>query len=501
MDVDDPLPPLPLKVEEPPPVTTADVGHERGVQTLPVHRPAEAKTVAIVDLDTAEVFSLDWVDSPVEGEEQRLLATGGHIWRAFRMPLSVNESPNVLKELGSSDFGRMVVSSSAVDSTGKKLALAVGQPCDYTKLIVMASSADQRDERLVLAKISGAVLLLRWSKSSELLFYTVKDVDEPPELPRARGFSVFNVTTRSVACMTEDDMPIEDAAWVNDTRVIACGDKSLNLFNVETTQMQDITRLASITTDRAWAIIRYDAVTKQACCVAPNDNTIALLVLGDDEYEGPQSSPLGKGSDLSSSRRGYSQVAEGTETGFRIRVEASQQGDGITAMEWQPLTAETAQSQRNETTMDVDDAIPTSPMQRSSDPSTTRILATSARNGTVTLWNAAMAASAEAIQPLRTLLMPDSIPALALAFSPNGRYVAASGTDTVCIWIVEEAPGTSGTAATLESRDKPFAVWTAAEGSDVHAESDADCEAWPYQCLSWNSAGTRLACSTHKTVR
>lgn len=438
MEVDDKDSPGQLKVEEPAIITTASVGAEKGMQSKSIYEPAVSRTIAMIELPEADVLNLAWVNPAFEGDDQQLLATGGHIWRTYRMSPTTSTATGA-EDLQYLDHGRHIVSSSAMDSSGKRLALALDRG-DTSKILLMTTSEEKKQDRQVIAKLPGSVLLVRWSVSSELVLCTTQSNAQDSQQENMSSFSVFNVASMSTLEVSAHEEPLEDIAWVDDSRFLACGDGLLRAFGVSS---DGVVVQRSIPTTAMWSIIKYDALTNRACCVSPDDGNLALLTIADDDF------------------------------GFHSKV--SQQQGQVTGLEWQPINGEVTQIVL--------------------DQSRRRLLATSSTCGKVVIWNAYMN-----LECIRTLTMQDGLPAMALAFSPDGKYIASSGGDTVCIWTVDEEIEDSDI---LERNNKPLAVWkaTACGNNDSQQLIGWPLEEGPFQVLCWDPSSTKLAYSTGSKVR
>ena len=129
-----------------------------------------------------------------------------------------------------------------------------------------------------------------------------------------------------------------------------------------------------------------------------------------------------------------------------------------------------------------------------------RILATSSLDCTVRLWNAQ-----KPTKP-RTFHMSPKAPVLALAFSPDGSYVAAASSNHVQVWLatVDEQPVARWDAAIEKDLDISNGVNGHAEmnGNGVDGDSgygdDAD---EPLSLLSWTADSSKLFFSAGNKVK
>jgi len=152
---------------------------------------------------------------------------------------------------------------------------------------------------------------------------------------------------------------------------------------------------------------------------------------------------------------------------FSMESKESQDGS-VTACEWQPLA-------------DDDDL------------SKLRILATTCHTGIINIWN-----GRSKLELLHKLDM-STVPAMVLAFSPDGQLIAGAGDDKICIWKTDMA------------ERKPIIVWQAkeqhireeqvAQTDQMDVDRAEDEERWRIGSLSWNKIGSQLAYSNADKLR
>jgi len=152
---------------------------------------------------------------------------------------------------------------------------------------------------------------------------------------------------------------------------------------------------------------------------------------------------------------------------FSMGSKAAQEGS-VTACEWQPLQSDHV----------------------SSEP---RRLATSSHTGTITIWN-----GRSKLEILHKVDM-SSVPAMVLAFSPDGRLLAGAGDEKIYIWKTDM------------TEDKPIIEWHGTrrgpreEQVEQTDQMDVDQvegeERWRIGSLSWNAIGSQLAYSSADKLR
>lgn len=152
---------------------------------------------------------------------------------------------------------------------------------------------------------------------------------------------------------------------------------------------------------------------------------------------------------------------------FTMETKESQDGS-VTACEWQPLPGDNVLSKP-------------------------RILATTCHTGIINIWN-----GRSKLELLYKLDM-NTVPAMVLAFSPDGQLLAGAGDDKICIWKTDMA------------ERKPIIVWHAteqqlreeqvAQADQMDVDRAEDEERWRIGSLSWNKTGSQLAYSNADKLR
>lgn len=508
MDVDgvDVHVPPKLEIEEPPPLlTTAEIGEEKGVQSRKIYEPLAAVTVAMIDVPNADVMNLCW---PVFDGKEGLLATGGRISRWYDSLSKTNQGSDQMQDTGRKwTYDGSSVTCSIIDPSGSRVAYASDDGTRYSVTIREPSAHDAALWTDVSHTGIGTVSVTRWNKTAGRLMYATFSLDKSPELAIFSRGAVPVMTTSMLTSRIALNVPVEDAAWSDDKTLLICGDGLLALLRIEPWSFGVGSVLE---TDALWSLIKYDEDTGRACCIAPDDSNIALINIVQNQISF------------------HSKTSHGAQ---------------ITAMEWQPqpqpesvvqvpepLTQWPVLPAPEPTNTDGEATADSNPDQPPEDHSTPmpigpRILATAAIDGSIKIWNAR-----NDLICLRTLTMDTDAPAMTLAFSPDGIYIAAAGDGRVCIWLVDEGPEPLDV---LDRKDRPAVTWCRDLSSNLdpsangeaqqheHAngqqleqeqeqeqeqmqdnpagaaqqEQEPEIEHPPFHVLAWNRAGDALAYS------
>lgn len=445
-----------LEIEEPSPLlTTAEIGQEKGVQSRKIFEPLVAVTVAMLELPNADVMNLCW---PVFDGKEGLLATGGGICRWYDSLSKADQGSNqthVNDRTWTHDGSS--VTCSTIDSSGELVAYASDDATRYTLTIRMPSIQVVASWTDVSHTGFGTVSVTRWNKSSQRLMYATFSLGQAPDPGIVSRLAVLETMTNISSSPIVLEVPVEDAAWTDDQTLLICGDGLLALLQIEGT---NIVAKDTIETDALWSLMRYDEETGRACCISPEDSNIALLNITDNEISF------------------HSKTSHGAQ---------------ITAMEWQPQPESLVPEPMIADTHAMDES-----HQR---PNRPRIVATAAIDGSIKIWDAR-----NDLICLRTLIMETGAPAMTLAFSPTGTYIAAAGNGCVFIWLVDEGPEP---ADVLDRKDKPVVTWRnetstngeSSEQSGMNTEEDLASGHPPFHVLAWNRAGDTLAYSEGDKVR
>ncbi|KAF2839652.1 WD40 repeat-like protein [Patellaria atrata CBS 101060] len=178
---------------------------------------------------------------------------------------------------------------------------------------------------------------------------------------------------------------------------------------------EGIQTVKSVSLDGEWQMLRFDGLCKLIACVSDSNNKLALFQ-----------------EDL-------------TEISIMNFDE-----DQITGFDFQPF-----------------------PNPAAFTPGSARLLATSHDDGSIRIWDAV-----RQLQPLHRLMM-DNVEARAMAFSPDGHYIAGAALDTVLIWQADIG-------------GQPKARWKWEGSKEQWDTTEPDDEALQ-QSLAWDADGKKLA--------
>jgi len=224
---------------------------------------------------------------------------------------------------------------------------------------------------------------------------------------------------------------VRDAAWTGDLEFTICG---YNLIEEYTFDGQAIYGRRALPTDpiRSWSHIRFDTLTHITAMVAEDDGTLAVL---DDS---------GK---------------------FRVaRVHTAE----ITALTFQPI-----------------------PNPASYSPSSPRLLATSALDCSIKLWDAQ-----RPFDLVTSLSLGSSNPPMAISFTADGYLVAAANWNRVMIWNPEKG------AVPLARWKGELSQWQGSATNGLDQDSGiGEEEEIPPHSLSWDAHGGKLAFGLRNQVR
>ncbi|QKX63359.1 uncharacterized protein TRUGW13939_10529 [Talaromyces rugulosus] len=135
---------------------------------------------------------------------------------------------------------------------------------------------------------------------------------------------------------------------------------------------------------------------------------------------------------------------------------------------------------------------PESHEQQNGQASTSFVFASASVDDTVKIWDVNL--ETKNITCLHTLFLSPGVPALALAFSPDGYAVSAASTDRLFIWNTERG-------------NEPLATWVAPATPEVKEESSEKTingsngsHATAYRSLAWDTNGKKLIMGYEKKM-
>ncbi|KAB5582542.1 lish protein [Coniochaeta sp. 2T2.1] len=144
------------------------------------------------------------------------------------------------------------------------------------------------------------------------------------------------------------------------------------------------------------------------------------------------------------------------EYGHRNTITAHQ--DSITCLQWQPLKSDAPDSQDE------------------------RLIATGSEDGALCIWNARQSLN----QPKDFMTMKD--PVVALAFTPDGAFIAGATAHQILIWKVGDAQIPRASWSRM-----PHPGWLSPRVNGEQEEEDQ-------HCLGWDSEGQRLVYATNSRL-
>ena len=221
------------------------------------------------------------------------------------------------------------------------------------------------------------------------------------------------------------DSVVRDAAWTNKSHFMVCGHDLIAYFAFDG-QNITLVRIRDENERRCkWSHLRFDPAT-QTAAVAAEDESVLAIINSSDQL-----------------------------------VATSAHEEDITALEYRPMSN-----------------------SLSITPSSRCLLATSALDGKIKLWDAQ-----KPFDIVATLELGRETPPMAICFPPNGQLVAAANWNRVLIWDPEYST-------------TPKACWRgesgqwqglAANGLDHDSGIGEEDEQIPQHSLSWDVEGGKLA--------
>ena len=220
------------------------------------------------------------------------------------------------------------------------------------------------------------------------------------------------------------DAVVRDAAWTSDLDFIVCGHRCIRGFKVDDSVIKASYSRTEDEVCHSWSHVRFDMTTRITAMAAEDKGVIALLDPADD-----------------------------------CHVTYAHK-DEITALAYQPIANPSSYS--------------------SSSP---RILATSALDCTIKLWDAQ-----RPFNLVTTLSIGPSIPPVAISFTADGYLVAAASLNHVTIWNPERGSVPMARWKGESDRWQGLATNRMDQDSGIGEEDEI-----PPHSLSWDASGGKLA--------
>ena len=217
---------------------------------------------------------------------------------------------------------------------------------------------------------------------------------------------------------------VRDAIWTSETEFIACGHGIVEEFRFEGDAVFEQQSHTKDSISRNWSHIRYDAITRTTAIVAEDEGALAIL---DESY--------------------------------LLRTTEAHAAE-ITALAYQPISNPSSHS-----------------------PSSPRLLATSALDCKIKLWDAK-----RPFHLVMTFSMGSSSPPMAFSFTADGYLVAAANWNRVMIW----SPEKGGVPVAIWRGE--LGQWQASAMNGLDQDSGiGEEEEIPQHSLSWDANGKQLA--------
>lgn len=236
---------------------------------------------------------------------------------------------------------------------------------------------------------------------------------------------IWNVENPEIKSYLKLDALVRDAAWTDQSHFMVCGHDIIGYCSFDGQNITLARNRAEQEQAHRWSHIRFDYATRTTAIAAEDESVLAVI---------------------SSSDELFTTIAHEEE---------------ITALEYRPI-----------------------PNLLSLSPSSPCLLATSALDGKIKLWDAQ-----KPFNIITTLELGKETPPMAISFTPDGYLVAAANWNKVLIWNPEYS-------------NTPKASWKgelghwqslATNGLDHDSGIGEEDEQIPQHSLSWDADGGKLA--------
>ncbi|KAF2016837.1 WD40 repeat-like protein [Aaosphaeria arxii CBS 175.79] len=298
-------------------------------------------------------------------------------------------------------------------SAREELVNEIGEVMKADKLLKLV---DGGSDYQVVSSTAGLVITLRWNEAKQLLLAISSDGKKGSiKIWKNPGDEQIPAWT------TFTETAIYEAVWTSDSTFVVCGIDILQVYEIG----ESLTCQRTIETRITWEKIKFE----------PSSGIVAIMGVDGQRY------CLGI---LHPSDPGNLQVQEYPDpflTDIDFQSSTKPNALGISSIEYPPS------------------------------PSPVVHLATCTASGSVRIWDAN-----QPFKCLKRLVMVDESPAHSIAYSPDGKLLAAAGPDAVTVWD-------------LQKRDVPLATWRAQDVNDDQWNGSVDGDF----SLGWNPDGTSLS--------
>lgn len=244
---------------------------------------------------------------------------------------------------------------------------------------------------------------------------------------------IWDVENPETKCYHRLDGVVRDAAWTDRARFVVCGHDVIAYFTFDGHNVTMERVRAENEQRHRWSHLRFDSATKTTAIAAEDESVLAIINSSDELV-----------------------------TTFAHEEE-------ITALEYRPT-----------------------PNPQPFSPSPPCLLATSALDGKIKLWDAE-----RPFDLVTTLELGKETPPMAISFTPDGYLLAAANGNRVLVWN----PEYSTTPKASWRGDSGQWQSLATNGHDQDSGIGEEDEQIPQHSLSWDADGGKLAYGLRNQVR